>query len=287
MTSPISPDLRFPDLRFVPAEALVPHEQPDEHRLHSLVQRLRAQSALKNPPVVAPLDDEGGQDARYVVLDGANRATAARVAGLPHVVVQVVRYPDAAIQLSTWYHALGSFPREELERALEGIPGLARDLTRRLPALAQLARRETIACVALPGGEAISLRGNRDLAERNVLLNALVDSYRRRGRFYRVNTDSVDEVQTRHPEVTAIVVFPRFEPAEIVEFATIGSRLPGGITRHVVRWRALRLNIPLEQMADRTRSLEDKNRWLEQWLRDKLTRREVYFYEEPTVHFDE
>src|SRR5205823_4314944 len=105
------------------------------------------------------------------------------------------------------------------------------------------------------------LHGGRDIRERNALLHAVVDIYRGR-RFYRVTSDSLEDVLARHPEVTSIVVFPRFEPAEIVELASHGSRLPAGITRHVIRWRALRVNIPLERLADGEQSLEDKNRWL-------------------------
>ena len=44
---------------------------------------------------------------------------------------------------------------------------------------------------------------------------------------------------------------------------------------------------PLERLADGEQSLEDKNRWLAGWLREKLNQREVRFYEEPTVLFDE
>src|SRR3990172_6129123 len=98
-----APQLRLPDLRFVPVESLVPHEQHDPHRSGPLVQRLRDHGVLRNPPVVTPLPPD---DDRFVVLDGANRATATRAAGLPHVVVQVVRYEDPGIHLTTWHHAL-------------------------------------------------------------------------------------------------------------------------------------------------------------------------------------
>ena len=97
----------------------------------------------------------------------------------------------------------------------------------------------------------------------------------------------VAEAQAEHPEVTALVVFPHFEPAEVMELATSGERLPAGITRHLIRWRALRLNIPLDRLADTKPSLEEKNRWLSEWLQDKWTQRQVRFYEEPTVLFDE
>jgi hypothetical protein len=202
------------------------------------------------------------------------------------MVVQVVRYMDPMVQLSTWYHALCGLSRPELEAALDGIDGLVWAPADAMHARAQLARREALATVALPGSATLTVHGGRDIRERNALLNALVDTYRGR-HFYRVTSDSLEDVHSRHPEVVAIMVFPHFEPAEIVELASSGSRLPAGITRHLIRWRALRVNIPLERLADRDCSVEDKNRWLEGWLRDKLSQREVRFYEEPTVLFDE
>src|SRR5881409_3354271 len=84
MTEPRSRDPRLPDLRFVPVESLIPHEQHDGRRMQALVHRLRNQAVLKNPPIAAPFGDEGSE-ARYVVLDGANRVTAAGAAGLPHM----------------------------------------------------------------------------------------------------------------------------------------------------------------------------------------------------------
>ena len=61
-----------PDLRIVPIELLVEHEYNDAQRTTPLAKRLEAEGLLKNPPIVAPLDD----DPRFVVLDGANRTTA-------------------------------------------------------------------------------------------------------------------------------------------------------------------------------------------------------------------
>jgi hypothetical protein len=280
-----SADLQLPDLRFVPIESLVPHERHDDQRLRALIHRFREQAVLRNPPVVAPLTPEGRP--RYMILDGANRVTAAEAAGLPHIVVQVVPYLGSAVQLSTWYHAFGAPEREEFEHALSRIPCLQFRPTDLMHARAMLARREALAFVAYASGAACSLHGGGDITERNALLNAVVDIYRARGKFYRVASDSVEEMRARHPDVTAIVVFPHFEPVEILELATNGARLPAGITRHLIRWRALRVNVPLERLADARQSLEEKNAWLEEWLRGKLDDRQVRFYEEPTVLFDE
>jgi hypothetical protein len=280
------PDLRLPDLRFVAVAALVPHERHDERRMQPLMHRLREQGVLKNPPIVSPLDGEGA-GARFVVLDGANRVTAAAAAGLPHLVVQVVPYSRPAIELSTWSHALVGFPHDELGLKLGGIAGLECHPETLPHARAVLARREALAYVVCGDGSVDTLQGGADLRERGELLNAIVDAYRTDARFLRVTSDSLHAAQARQPDVTALVVFPHFEPDEVIELALSGARLPAGITRHLVRWRALRVNIPLERLADGTQSLETKNRWLGEWQQERLRQRQVRFYEESTVLFDE
>lgn len=279
-----TPRLHMPDLRFVPVESLVPHEQHDEQRSGPLVERLREQRVLRNPPIVAALAPD---DDRFVVLDGANRATAARAAGLPHLLVQVVSYEAPDVRLMTWHHALIGISAPEIERMLASVAGLQCQASDLRHARAVLARREAIAFIVLGPDRAITLHGGGDLAQRNVVLNAVVDAYRGRVRFHRVANDWLEQARAEHPEVTALVAFPHFEPAEILELATSGARLPAGITRHVVSWRALRLNVPLEELADTQRTLDEKNRWLGEWLREKTLKGQVRFYQEPTVLFDE
>ena len=281
-----SADLEFllPDLRFVPVESLQPHERHDPQRMQPLARRIREQAVIKNPPVVAALSSDG---ARFVVLDGANRVSAARTAGWPHMVVQVVRYEAPFVELRTWYHALGEIGRVQFESAAKAVPGLECHREDPLHARALLARREALATVAFPDGTVLAFAGGHDLAERNNLLNAIVDAYHDRQRFYRMSTDSLEVARARYPEVTALVVFPHFEPAEVIELATRGETMPAGITRHLIRWRALRINLALDRLVDAGRGLEEKNRWLQDWMKEKLAQRQVRFYEEPTVLFDE
>ncbi len=78
----------MPDLRLLPAEDMVLHEHADEKRVVRLQTRLRTDGFLKNPPIVAPIP---GTE-KYVVLDGANRTSAVKRMGLPHILVQVVDY---------------------------------------------------------------------------------------------------------------------------------------------------------------------------------------------------
>jgi len=280
-------DFRLPDLRFVPTETVYPHEYHDLQRTQPLVARLRDSGTLKNPPIVTQIGDGMRVEPRYVVLDGANRSTAARAAGWPHLLVQVVRYESPAVELFTWYHALTADARGLLEQGLASIPGLDISHHDRVHARAMLARREALACVVLNEGDVVVANGGRTLHDRNELLNTLVHLYQDRVPYTRVTSDSLTAARREHPDVQALVIFPRFDPAEVIDLASAGEYLPAGITRHLIRWRALRVNVPVALCADTNRSLDQKNAWLEAWTAERLTKREVRFYEEPTVLYDE
>ncbi len=276
------PRERMPVLRFVPVEDLIPHEQADQVRTGPLVQRLQTEGILKNPPVVAPIPG----DPRYVVLDGANRVEAARRLGLPHLVVQVVDYEDPRLRVEAWTHVISGESPEHFFATVREIEGIALEPSEYLHARAELARRQALACLICPRGDIYLVRAEGDLYRRTALLNLLVDIYKSRFRFYRATTDQLEQILPDYEQVIAVVVFPRYEPAEIIELARNGARLPAGITRHIIPYRALRINIPLEILAAPL-SLEEKNAWLMEWFRRKLAGREIRIYEESVVIFDE
>ncbi len=280
-------EFRLPDLRFVSTEAVFPHEYHDLQRTEPLVRRLRESGSLKNPPIVTQVGDGMRVEPRFVVLDGANRSTAARAAGWPHLIVQVVRYESPAVELHTWFHALTADAREILETGLATLPGVGLTHHDRVHARALLARREALACIVLNDGDVLVVRGGHTLHERNELMNALVHLYQDRVPYTRVTSDSLTAARREHPEIQALVIFPRFDPAEVIDLASAGEYLPAGVTRHLIRWRALRTNIPVALCEDPQRSLEEKNEWLRAWTAERLAKREVRFYEEPTVLYDE
>jgi hypothetical protein len=280
-------DFRLPDLRFVPVESLVPHERHDSQRMEPLVERLREQGILKNPPIVTTLSPAPDGTERFMVLDGANRATATQAAGFPHVLVQVARYEDPWVQLLTWDHALSEVKHTDFLRDCQNISDLTLNEEPMLHAQAHLARRDILAYGVLDDGRVVTFRGGHTLEAQNELLNALVDVYRERHRFYRMSTNSMEVVKERHADATALMVFPNLAPAEVMELAESGSKLPAGITRHLIRWRALRINVPIARMMDTKTTLDDKNAWLAEMIAAKWAKREVRYYEEPTVMFDE
>ncbi len=89
-----------------------------------------------------------------------------------------------------------------------------------------------------------------------------------------------------YPDLSAVVTFPSFSPAEIADIANHGAKLPMGITRHMVAGRALGLDIPLK-MLTAEQSLESKNVWLNGQIMDRLKANKVRLYQEPVFVFDE
>jgi hypothetical protein len=273
-----------PRLLFVPADALLLHEDVDVRRVEPLVERLQTDGVLKNPPVAAPVAAKGsaGYDGhRYVILDGANRTTALWKLGAPHHLVQVVDYHE--VELDTWGHLVTGISQEMFTQSLAKAR-LNLDLSTRQDARERLARREIAASIATPGGEVHALTGR---APETQALRRLTSVYNGRSIIHRVTTDNLAELLPYHDDLTALIRFPRYTRDEILYLASSGHKLPTGITRHVIPGRALRVNLPLSVLMDEGRTTEGKNEWLHSWIAHKLAGREIRYYQEATFLFDE
>ncbi len=281
-----SDSTQTPDLRIVPIEWLIEHEYNDAQRTGPLADRLEAEGLLKNPPVVTPLDDG---DHRFVVLDGANRVTALHLLGYPHILAQVVPYELPHVTLTTWHHVIVGLDPKQLTADLSALEGVDLILTDALRARAGLARREYLMYVIRVDEEVFAARTalpRREVHEQNQLLNALVVTYKDRCSLHRVMTEDLLEVKRLFPGMAGLVVFPQYDPSEVLELARDGELLPAGLTRHLIQGRALRINYPLSALKGPA-SLEEKNAQLREWLNQKLSTREVRFYGETTFLFDE
>ncbi|MBI2975534.1 MAG: hypothetical protein HYY33_01130, partial [Chloroflexi bacterium] len=269
-------DPETPDLRIVPLDRLIEHEFNDVQRTAPLARRLANETYLKNPPIATPL--EAG-DPRYVVLDGANRTQALSSLGYAHCLVQVTRYEPPFVMLSTWHHLVTDIGLQAFSSELDAIEGLEFREIDLLHARAGLARRDFIAYTIRADGTvyAASTPGSSTIHQKNQLLNAMVDTYKERGGLFRATTDNLDEARRLYPALTGLVIFPNYEPSEVMALARDGELLPTGLTRHLIQGRTLRVNYPLAELKSPD-SLEAKNARLQEWLTAKMTSKEVRFY---------
>jgi hypothetical protein len=272
-------ETEIPDLRIVPAESITLHEEVDDRRVAPLVEKLSRDGMLKNPPIVAPLP---GTE-RYVVLDGANRTTALWKMEARHHLIQVVEYDD--VELDTWGHLIVGISEQEFQtRRLE--IGLYLTETKLEEAEKNLRNRSISAILCSPPGEVCVLGQGGNLAAEAADLRKLVSIYSGRSAIHRVKTGSLAELLPYYDNVAALIRFPRYTPADIITLAHDGNKLPTGITRHVIPRRALRVNLPISILMD-NRSTAEKQHRLKEWIKDKLAKRQVRYYQESTFLFDE
>lgn len=274
----------LPALTFLPVKDMVIHERHDDQRTRPLIIRIRNSGVFRNPPIVSPLQDSSG---RYMVLDGANRVTALQEMGFPHILVQIVEPDDPGLNLQNWNHVVWEL---NPQRFLSGI--------REIPRIRLVPKKDEVTEPSLEGDCNLALirscKGHtytvctpaEDLETRVEQLNQIVDSYKEHSRLDRTSSQDVEKLAQIYPQLSGVVIFPPFKIQDLLRLAGDGYMLPSGITRFTIAPRALHLNYPLEELkADK--SIDQKNDELNQWLQERLEKKNVRYYAEPTFLFDE
>jgi hypothetical protein len=278
------PSSEIPDIRILPLSLLEEHEYQDPQRSTPLVARIQADGVLHNPPVVSPFGDN---DPRFVVLDGANRVTVFRQLGYEHLLVQVVGYEPPQVSLYTWHHVIADLPVDDFLAILQETPGISFPPMQLLDARARLAHRDLLAYILCSDGRIFGVETEtHDLHEQTHLLSQMVLAYHHRCSLYRAVADNLDAAKRLYPTVAALVVFPNYDPAEVLMLTRDRVLMPAGLTRHLIQGRAMRLNYPLEFFSG-SEPIEAKNARLQAWLEEKSAARAIRYYAEATYLFDE
>ena len=274
---------RLPRLDILPVHALVLHEDVESHRVNRILWRIAGDGFLQNPPIVGT----NNADSRYIVLDGASRVTAARRLRLPHLLVQVVDYPSPKILLDRWHHQVVGMSLETLVARAEKIRSLVLEPIASRDISAALEGGDILACLRAPHRRAVAVRSADPESRRMRPLRELTRLYATDPGLHRVREDQVEFPEEWLGEKRVLVHFRRFTQEDIVHLALhVSDRLPMGITRHLVRNRALRLFYPLDELRAKI-PLADKQRRLKRFLEAKWEKGRIRYYPEPTTLYDE
>jgi hypothetical protein len=271
---PSRSDAPVPDLRIVLTESLHPHEEYDTQRAEPLIQRLQEEPFMINPPIVAPIGAS-----QFVILDGANRCHAFSALGYPHILVQVSSYDSGYVQLATWHHIVSGWDSSEFTEKLQNLDDVELVEGQVSHAIAHIIFRDglvTAVCAPVSSTH-----------ERNAALRDVVRVYHQQAKLYRTALNEPDDIWPLYESAIAMVVFPRYQPADIIAAARYRAYIPPGISRHIVHGRALRINYPLNSLRDANTTLVEKNETLKRWLQERFARRQIRYYSEATYQFDE
>jgi hypothetical protein len=271
----------LPNLQILPSKLLVTHEDVDPRRTERLSKRILEEGILKNPPVVTPIP---GSE-RLVVLDGANRTVAFQMAGIPHIVVQLVSYTDPGVAVDTWYHVVSGMPLDEFEAALTQIYGMQLVASTLQEARWAMETEQALAYIVCESGVRKVIPPTERMRDLR-LLTELVGAYKGQADIFRASNDIWEIQKPYYPAITALVVFPRLRPADILHAAQNDYKVPSGITRHIIPARALNINIPIGiLMADWP--IERKCDWLREWWMERMGANAIRYYAESTFSFNE
>jgi len=263
-----------PDLRIVLTDSLHPHEEHDSQRAMPLVERLQHESVVINPPIVAPMGSS-----QFVILDGANRHYAFSHLKYPHILVQVVAYESGYIDLKTWHHIVCNWDVDLFIHHLQQLPNIQLIEGQNANAIAHILRKDHRVIALLSPVE--------NTHERNAALREVVSIYQHKAILHRTALNEPEDIWPLHPDATAILVFPDYQPVDIMAAAHHQAYLPPGISRHIIYGRALRVNYSLDILRDENIRLGEKNEALRMWIQQKLANRQVRYYAEATYQFDE
>jgi len=282
----------IPNLKIVSINSVLPHEEHDIQRSQPLMERILAANSWLNPPLVTPIveDDNAPHplEQRYAVLDGANRSYSIGALGIPHILVQVVDYYSGDVVLETWNHAVSDITLSKVLEDIFSIKGINHHEVDRETALAALDLGSAIAYLhVLPNTYYILHCKQNDLHHRTRRLRDMVDTYKQHGRLDRVDHDDSEILDNLYPDAKMVVVFPQYQPNDILLCARDGIHLPPGISRHIIQGRAMRLHYPLEALRDTEKSLDEKNTDLKVWIRERIVQKRMRLYEESMYIFDD
>lgn len=272
----------LPTLRILPLESLILHEDHDNQRTLPLVEKLRAQGIIRNPPIVMPLVDGSN---RYMVLDGANRVTSLQEMEFPHIVAQVVEVSNPNVNLQTWNHVIWGMSTKALMSELRQVKGL--EVIKINTSRSLDAPKYVPVQIRLPDGKFYLLTESpSDLPAHIGTLHKIVNAYKTRASLDRTSQTLIDSFKPIYHDLTALVIFPSFKIKTVLKLAAQQIVLPTGITRFTVSPRALHLNYPLHELSS-GKSVEYKEAYLKKWIEERVKKKGVRLYSEATFLFDE
>lgn len=273
----------LPEIRIIRIEKLVLHEIEDPERTKRLEERLRADGFLKNPVIVGKVKRNGSG---FLLLDGVHRVNGLKKLGCRDVVAQIIDYAGEDLTVHTWYHLIYGFEPQYLLRKIKDIGDVILEKTNRKRAEMLLKQKKIVSYLLFKNGDIFAIKSKDDVKTRTAKLTDVVNVYGASSQIYRASKGEVDFLLKESKDATAVLVIPVYEKKDIVNLAFDDVKLPAGITRHVVPKRVLGLSIDLALLKVDI-PIENKNKLLQEIIKQRVVNKRTRFYPEPVFVFNE
>jgi phosphoglycerate dehydrogenase-like enzyme len=265
-------------LRVVDINDVVKHELIDPRRVEKLKATLSQAIVFTNPPIVAEDED------KYICLDGATRTTAMKELGFNHMIVQVISNLNDCT-LDTWQHVIRKVEPRQIIDLLDAMPEITLVETPGGDVLEKMAEHGGLCYMITTNEKCYHIQPSPGVNHLDAL-NKLTNAYIEASVVTRTTQRDIGELLKAYPDMAALMVFPKYDPQQVVQIARSGRALPAGITRFLIPGRVMRLNAQMDVLKAGT-TLQEKNQWLYEFTMDKLDYDKARLYQEPVYLLDE
>lgn len=257
------------------------HETTETNRLRNIYERISNSKHLMNPVIV------GNYGNQKILIDGANRLGTLKEIGCELIIAQLTDYKSKRIKLRNWNHLIYETGIEQVIDFCSKNNFKYEEKTYKEAKNILLHYNNYILVSDITNGKCILIRLPRNFEENIKRLHAFTKFY-----FNEYSFDRSEEEITYHDlrkysrRKGVLVEFFHFDKKQIVKIANNKSKLPAGISRHILENRVLHVKYDISKLKD-GRKLEQKRADLSKYLLNKIDTNKVRQYRESVIVFDE
>ena len=263
-------------LRVLDLNQVLPHEHYDNNRVAKLSDSLQKANILRNPPVATEWKD------KYVLLDGATRASALKKLDYQHIVVQLVKQDSLGTTIPTWNHIICNIDLDSLFASIQHIPGGKLRILHGDTVEPNINSHKTLFTIVDSDKTMYIVQTFQKNSRKHLDLSNAVNAYTKLTNVIRTLDSNVEIIQNNFQHFSALIKFPPFTIQEILDSAINYKLLPAGVTRFLITNRVIGVNIPLNILFS-NKSLNQKNKWLNETITEKYHQNKVRHYTEPVI----
>jgi hypothetical protein len=257
------------------------HETTETNRLRNIFDRISKSKHLLNPVIVGVYDD------KFILIDGANRLSTLREIGCKLIVAQLTDYKNKKIKLRNWNHLIYDVGLNDIKdycgkknfrfryvNYKEGKDFLKNNLN-------------SILISDISNGKSLLINLPKNFNDSLKRLNDFTKFYFNVHNFDRSEEEITYFDLCKYSRRKGVLVeFFKFTKEQIVKIANGKSKLPAGISRHILDNRVLHVRYEISNLKD-DKNIENKRNDLQKYLISKIDTNKVRQYRESVIVFDE
>jgi len=257
------------------------HETTETNRLRNIFDRISNSKHLLNPVIVGVYGEE------LILIDGANRLSTLQEIGCKLIIAQLTDYKNKKIRLRNWNHLIYDVELSDIIDYCEKMNFRYKEVNYKEGKDYLKNNLNSILTSGINNGKSLLILLPKDFNESLRRLNDFTKFYFNVHNFDRSEEEITYSDLCKYSRRKGVLVeFFKFTKEQIVKIANNKSKLPAGISRHLLDNRVLHVRYEISKLRDDNK-IEEKRTDLQKYLINKIDSNKVRQYRESVIVFDE